>query len=141
MDPYGVFMRRLSRRAKNRRGTATVELAFTLPIQLTVLMGTIEVCQMMYVRQTATIVAYEGARLGARRTTTTADIVRSVNHCLPRAVAVDGTININPQLVENLRTGEQFQISVTVPWIRNTPIRFVTGSVSNISVTATMVKE
>ncbi len=62
MDPYGVFMRRLSR-AEQRIGvgTATVELAFTLPILLTVLMGTIEVCQMMYVRQTATIVAYEGA--------------------------------------------------------------------------------
>ncbi len=47
-----------------RKGAATVELAICLPIFLTVAFGTIDICSVLFLKESLTIAAYEGARVG-----------------------------------------------------------------------------
>ena len=49
---------------QRRSGVAVVELAVCLPLIVTILLGTIEACRMIHVKQDLAIVAYEGARVG-----------------------------------------------------------------------------
>ncbi len=128
-------------RQRVRHGTATVELALTLPVLLVFILGTIEVCQMMFVRQTATLVAYEGARLATRRSMKSSDVHARCQALLAARRAVGGLVTLTPPTVESLTAGQEFRVSVNIPWAANTPVRFVTGSVSRIEVSATMVRE
>lgn len=129
------------RKPRRRLAAATVELAFTLPIMLTVVFGTIEVCQRIFLRQAATLTAYEGARLAVRRTATTQQVRQRCEALLIGRRVVNGTVSISPNSIESQPIGTPIQITVTVPWAANSPIRFVTGNASDISVVAVMVRE
>ncbi len=61
-----------SRRRKpcRRRGTATVELAICFPVLFILTIGTMDVCSMLFLKETVTMAAYEGARRGAARNRT-----------------------------------------------------------------------
>lgn len=60
-------MRRLHRRKpEERKGAATVEMALCLPVLVMVTLGTISVCQMIYLKQESVIVATECTRYLAR---------------------------------------------------------------------------
>lgn len=62
-------MRKLSQREKTapseRAGAAVVELTFFLPVLFILVFGTIDLCQLIYLRQEALIVAFEGVRARA----------------------------------------------------------------------------
>lgn len=47
-----------------RPGAAVVELAVTLPILVALVVGTVEACEMIYLRSNLSIASYEGARIG-----------------------------------------------------------------------------
>ncbi|KAA1258819.1 TadE-like protein [Rubripirellula obstinata] len=49
---------------QRRTGVAVVELAICLPVIVVILMGTIEACRMIQIKQDLSVVAYEGARVG-----------------------------------------------------------------------------
>jgi Flp pilus assembly protein TadG len=61
-------------KANRRSGVATVELALTLPVVVTILLGMIDVNMLLFHRQSLTLAAYEGGRVGSNRWTTTTDI-------------------------------------------------------------------
>ncbi len=93
------FVRRSSRKAGDvhpRAGAAVVELAVLIPVLFTVAFGTLEVCNRMYLRQTASVAAYEGARLAARRTITQAQVESRCLDLLNGRRVVGGTVTITP---------------------------------------------
>lgn len=57
-------MRQLTRTRKSRQAAATVELAICLPVVLTIAFGTIDICSVLFLKESLTIAAYEGARAG-----------------------------------------------------------------------------
>lgn len=54
------------RHAKQRRATATVELAICLPMLITLVFGSIETANMIHVRQSCVTAAYEAGRERAK---------------------------------------------------------------------------
>lgn len=46
-----------------RRGVAAVEAAIVLPVLVLLLLGTFEVCQVLFIRNSVLIAAYEGTRV------------------------------------------------------------------------------
>lgn len=108
---------------------------------MTLIFGTIEVCQRIFLRQTAVIAAYEGARLASRRTATTDQVKARCQSILTNRRASNAVVTLTPATVENQPIGTIIRVSVTVPWTGNTPISFVTIGSGNVTVNAAMVRE
>ena len=80
-----MFTKSIMRRRRNRqqrKGTATVEFAIVLPVLLFLTIGTLDLCSLMFLRESATIAAYEGARRGVGRGRTNADAIARVTEFL-----------------------------------------------------------
>lgn len=56
--------RKACHRKPPSRGVAVVELAVCLPIIVLLLLGTVEACRMIQLKQNIMVAAYEGARVG-----------------------------------------------------------------------------
>ncbi|MCU0715225.1 MAG: pilus assembly protein [Pirellula sp.] len=129
------------RRWRRRSGVATLELAFVLPVMLVFVLGTIEVCQRIFLRQTALLVAYEGARLGVRSTSSSEDVLSRCNEMLTQRRVSGGTVVLTPSNLLELNPGEQIRVRVTVPWANNTPTRFVLKDQGSLTVDVYMLRE
>lgn len=62
----------MNRRSFNREGVAVTECALVAPIIIAFMLFTIEICTMLFLKETVTIAAYEGARVGIQRGNTNA---------------------------------------------------------------------
>ena len=57
----------VNRKPLNRDGVAVTECALVAPIIVAFMLFTIEICTVLFLQETLTIAAYEGARVGAER--------------------------------------------------------------------------
>jgi Flp pilus assembly protein TadG len=130
-----------SRNALRRNGAATVELTVVLPVMLTLVLGTIEVCHRIFLRQTSVIVAYEGCRLAARSTSSTEDVVSRCEQMLSQRRVVGGQVTVIPASLLEQVPGTPIQVRITIPWASNTPTRFVLQDQGTVSVDAFMLRE
>ncbi|QDS87552.1 TadE-like protein [Rosistilla ulvae] len=71
-----------SRRKANRTGAAVVEMAICLPVLITLTVATIDVCSAMFLKESLSIAAYEGARVGIARGGTNAEATARVKEIL-----------------------------------------------------------
>ena len=135
--------RQRSNSLSKQKGAAVVELALTLPVLLMVTFGTLEVCNRMFLRQTAAVAAYEGARLAARRTVSQAQVEARCISLLQGRRIVGGQVVITPtgNALTALPTGGQLTVRVTIPISRNTPVSYVLSTTGSISSTAVMLRE
>lgn len=130
-----------ARNALRRRGAATVELAVVLPVMLTLVLGTIEVCHRIFLRQSSVLVAYEGCRLAARSTSSTEEVVSRCQQLLSQRRVVDGQVTVTPANLLEQPPGTPIQVRITIPWASNTPTRFVLQDQGTVFVDAFMLRE
>ena len=124
-----------------RRGVATVELAFVLPVLLIIVFGTIEVCQRIFLRQSAVIVAYEGARLAARGISTNAEVTTRCQQLLTNRRVRNATVTTVPANFMQSPTGTEIRVTITVPWADNSPSKVVVADQGSMTVSAFMLRE
>lgn len=139
--PFLQLGSRKSRRAPRRDGAATVELAIILPMFLILALGTIELCQYFFLRQSAVIVAYEGARLAVRSRCDQAMVVARGNTMLTQRRIQGGTVTVTPNDLMSLPSGARVEVRVDVPYASNSPTLFVLRNAGTITVRATMLRE
>ncbi|TWT54108.1 TadE-like protein [Rubripirellula amarantea] len=128
---------------KNRRGTATVELAIILPVLLTMTLGTIDVCTAIFLRESAVLAAYEGARRGVGRDRTNAQVVARVEEFLnQRNIQYGGNVvEISNPGFDTAETLENVTVTVNIPVAGNTLIPSEIIGDLTVSAGVTMVKE
>ena len=124
-----------------RRGIACVELAIVLPVLLILVLGTIEVCQRIFLRQSAIIVAYEAARLATRNTSSNADVLQRCQSMLTQRRVVGGQVTITPIDLLAQPTGTLIRIQVEIPWANNSPTQFVLKDQGTVTFDAYMLRE
>lgn len=110
-----------------RRGAAVVEMAILLPVLLTVTFGSLEVCNQLFLRQTASVAAYEAARLAARRTVSTSQVqARGLSSLQGRRIN-GAQVIVNPigNGLATLPTGGELSVEVIIPIQGNTPVSYV----------------
>ncbi len=127
-----------TRKYRIRRGSATVELAITLPFLLTLVFGVIEVGRALEVTHTLTIAVREGARFGAtdktgyvpEGDTANEKIVADVQNFLVASGLPGGSLNVecltvpdepgDPQTAFDFEDPnnhlKNFQVVVTIPF-------------------------
>lgn len=124
-----------------RRGSVVVEMAFCLPLIVLLILGTIESCSMIFLKQSLTIASYEGARRALEPGAMASDVEAVINQVLSDRRIVDGTVQITPNDFQNAFTGDSIEIVVTAPCETNRiiPMKFYAGQ--SITGTTTMLKE
>lgn len=100
-----------------RRGTATAEIAFCLPVLLTFTFATVDLCSIFFLKETVAIAAYEGARRGINRGGTDDAVRARVAEILDeRGVQYEGnSVTFENSTFSAADTLEHVTIVVTVP--------------------------
>ncbi len=115
-------------RRSSRRGAAIVEFAIISQIVLLILFGTIDLCSLYYLRQSAKIAAYEGCRIGLTASGTDLLVSNQATRVLNSRRIVGFNITTVPA-VTALTPGQLLTVRVTVPSTINLPLRgWFTGS-------------
>lgn len=73
-----IRLNRKHKRQSSRRAAATIEMAICLPIVISIAFSTVEICATLYLKESLTIAAYEGARVGKSAGGTNANAVARV---------------------------------------------------------------
>ncbi len=100
------------RRPRSRDGIAVIELAVCLPLLVLILMGTIESCRMIQLKQNLTVTAYEGARVGTVPGSTAGSVLTQCELLLTDR----GISNYQIAMSQNpttLKPGDDFTVTVS----------------------------
>jgi Flp pilus assembly protein TadG len=121
---------------KGKRGAAIVELAVCLPVLVLMVWGTIEVAGSIFMKQTLTSAAHEGALAGMRVNSTESQILAKVNLILTARGVNGATVDVFPTgtAFTQLVSGDPF--SIRIQTTRNN--KFI--SLSGVSVLVTTQK-
>ncbi len=115
-------------RRSSRRGSAIVEFAVMSQIVLLILFGTIDVCSLYYLRQSAKLAAYEGCRIGLTASGTDLLVSNQATRILNARRIAGFTITTSPA-VAALTPGQLLTVRLSVPSSINLPLRgWFTGS-------------
>ena len=127
---------------KRRSGIATTELAICLPVILVITFGVIETTTAIHLKETATIAAYEGARVGVRKHGTN-DAAREkiISFLDSRNVTYDSNvIQISDPGFDTAGELEHVTVTVEIPCQGNTIVGLLFAD-ERMSAVVTMRKE
>jgi len=124
-----------------RSGVAAAEFAVCFPVVVLIVLSTIEACTMVFLKQSLTVAAYEGARTAISLDASVAGVEQSAQQILTERRVQGGTVTITPSRLDSVDVGEYVEVEVSAPAMLNSvvPISFYRGR--NLSATATMMKE
>ena len=134
-------VRRRPRRWHNTRGIAATELAVCLPIIVLLVIGTIEACSALFLKQALTVAAYEGVRTAIDENATSASVQAACDQILADRRIKGATVTLKPSNIAALNPGDFIDITVSAPCASNSlvPTTFYRGR--TLSATASMMIE
>jgi Flp pilus assembly protein TadG len=124
-----------------RDGVAAAELAVCLPVLVLIVLATIEACTMVFLKQSLSIAAYEGARVALSQNATASEVQQAAQQVLTERRVKGGTIVLQPANLTSVVPGQYLTVTVNAPAAGNNtiPIRFYRGRA--LAGSATMMKE
>jgi Flp pilus assembly protein TadG len=136
--------RRRRKRPSKRSGVAAIEFAMVLPVLLILTIGTMDLCSLMFLKESVVLAAYEGARQGVGRGRTNADATARITEFLDERNITHngaGSVVISGGGFEGAETLEAVTVTVTVPTDGNLLIPSDLFGGMTVSADVTMVKE
>jgi Flp pilus assembly protein TadG len=108
-------MRTLSTKINERRGTACVEAAVTLPLLLVLVFGSIEASNAIFLKQSLTIAAYEAAKAASAPSGTDEFARTRCAEALAVRDITSFTITFSPANIDiNTARGQRIIVTVTL---------------------------
>ena len=124
-----------------RQGVAAVELALCMPLIMLLLLGTIDACSMIFMKQSLTIAAYEGARTsvipGADASEIEADCLQVTSD---RGIQ-GATVTVTPADPTTALVGDFIAVTVTAPCDNNSILASLFYSGRSLSARVEAMKE
>lgn len=116
-------------RNRGRRGVAATEFAVCLPVLMLLLLGMLEACTMIFLKQSLAVAAYEGAHTALTAGATDSDVQRVCQAILDDRRVQGGTVEIIPGSLSLINEGEYLEVRVSAPTDANAilPVRFFRG--------------
>jgi Flp pilus assembly protein TadG len=120
---------------------AATEFAVCLPVIVLLVLGMIECCTMIFLKQSLTIAAYEGVRTALESDAQGTDVRRTSQQVLTQRRVRGATIRVSPGNIDAADVGQFITVTVSAPANRNSviPGSFFRGR--TLSGQATMMKE
>ena len=124
-----------------RCGVAAAELAVCLPIVVLLVIGTLEACSALFLKQSLTVAAYEGVRTALEEGATSTTVQAACNQILNDRKIQGAKITITPSNIAALNPGDFIDVKVSAPCSLNSvvPAAFYKGR--TLSATASMMIE
>lgn len=110
------------RGSSNRRGLAAVEFAVCLPIIVLLVMGSIEASSFIFLKQSISVAAYEGAREAIRSDSVTADADARARGILTARQVQGFNIAFPNRDPGSAQRGDDIVVQVTAPTAVNSPL-------------------
>lgn len=129
------------RRLAKRNGAAVVEFAVVLPVFVTLLLGTIETCNMIFLRQSLEIAAYESARAAIVPGSDDFDINLATTEILTARRIKNGTVTVTPANFQNAAYGSFIRVDVSAPCSSNSVFALRFYGSKTLTGTVEMMKE
>lgn len=132
--------KRRARVRRSRSALAVVELAVCLPAIVLMVLGSIEACSMIFVKQSLHIAAYEGIRRAVRYDATEQIVLDRCQQILDERGVENATIELTPNTPDTVERGNELTLRISAPVLDNSllRLRFFEGQ---LEAQATMVKE
>ena len=124
-----------------KKGLATVEAAMCLPIITLLMLGTIDACTMIFLKQSLTIAAYEGGRTALIPGATGSNISTDCMQLVSDRNINGAQIFLQPSNPENAKAGSRISVTVSAPCGANSVIPSLFFQGSSLSATAHVMKE
>ncbi len=120
--------------ARKTKGAAIIELAICLPVLLLIVFGTIELSSSIFLKQTLTSAAHEGAMTGMKVIVTEQEVIDRVEAVLTARSVTGCTVSVVPSgtAFADLVPGEMFSVNIQ----KNTAFQYVSLSGVNVSVSS-----
>ncbi len=122
----GLIMNRTARSFKTafqpkspRRGAVAVEMAIVLPALLLLVIGIVESSNLIYLKQSLTVAAYEGARASIAFQATTSDVESHANLIVADRQVQGSSIAISPTNFHLQPYGTYITVEVAAPYQSN----------------------
>ena len=127
--------------ADRRRGVAVSELAVCMPVLVLILLGTIESCAMIFLQQSLSIAAYEGARISLVPNAKVANVEYQCELILKGRGVNGATAKVTPFDFSKAPEGSWIKVETSAPFNSNSLVGgwIFSGRTSNASVQ--MMKE
>ena len=129
------------RTPRQSRGSAVVELAICLPLIVVVVFGSLEACTMIFLQQSLSAAAYEGARLAARPKATNADVDQRIDEVLEARQVTAYTVVREPADIESLDRGSYITVRTSAECNANAMMNSWFFGGRTLNAQCTMVKE
>jgi Flp pilus assembly protein TadG len=124
-----------------RTGVAAVEFAIISPLMIVFVLAIIEITNAIYLQQSLTIAAYEGARVALLPGTGQTNVKAASNRILDARKISGATISIEPSTFDTEPFGANIKVDVQAPLAENGLFNRLFSSTQNFSASVTMMKE
>ncbi|MEZ6062969.1 MAG: pilus assembly protein [Planctomycetaceae bacterium] len=141
MKKHFAAGRHRSQVASKRSGAAAAEFAVCLPLLMILLIGTIEACSMIYLKQTLSVAAYEGIRAAVTTSGDTAKVNTAADRILTARNVSGAVVTISPVNFESMPPETWITVTVSAPGSSNSVVRGWFYDNQQIAARATMMKE
>ncbi len=124
-----------------RGGVAAVEFAVCLPMIVLLVFGSIEASSFIFLKQSLSVAAYEGAREAALNKSTGSKAIDRATNILNSRNVVDFEVRFPDGNPEGIKRGEEVSVEVIAPTQTNSPLagQFITNR--NLVARVVMLKE
>ena len=105
----------MRKKSRQRKAAAIVELAICLPLLVFLVFGTIEIAGSIFLKQTMTSAAHEGALSGMRQNAQESEIITRVNAILAARSVTGCTVQVvtDGPLFADLSPGDPFRVQIS----------------------------
>ena len=109
-------------RRNPRSAAVAVEMSIVLPVLMALVVGIVESCNLIYIKQSLTISAYEGARAAVVKGMPLSDINARSNQILVDRRITNATILVSPTPPSSASYGTYITVRVQAPYAQNSLI-------------------
>ena len=134
-------MTAIQRNQRNRKGAAIVELAVCLPVLILIILGSIESCNYIFLKQALTEAAYQGALTAIKPAATDSDVRNSIQDILDARNISSTTITIANNQYAILSSGDEFDITISAQTSTNRVVPHVVAGLNSVDATTTAIKQ
>lgn len=117
------------------------EFAVCLPVLLLLVIGTVQACSALFLKQSLATAAYEGVRVAIDRNATNAAVTASATQVLTDRNTTGASIVTIPVDVTTVLAGKYVTVTVTAPSDANSMFGSWFFSTTSVAGSATMMKE
>lgn len=130
-----------SKKRHSKKGVAAVEFAIAIPVFVLILLGTIESCTMIFLKQSLEIAAYEAARVSLIPKSTTSDVESAATALLSVRRINNFTISVTPSNFQTASYGTFIRVDVSAPCNSNSAFLPIFSNSRTLIGSVEMMKE